>query len=86
MHRGKKVFFEEHKKISFEKFTKTDKEDLIRSILSDNILLELFYKFMTNAKEGEKSPSTLPHGIKTSINDRIFKIKLRGISGISSVV
>lgn len=55
------MYFEEHKKIPFEKFTRTDKEDLIRSILSDHRLLDQFYKFMTNVKkEGNDSVSNLP--------------------------
>ncbi len=52
------MHFDEDKKVPFEKFTRSDKEDLIRSILVNSNLLEQFYAFMTQSKGLEGSISS----------------------------
>lgn len=69
--------------MKFDRFTRTDKEELIKSILSNPGLLEQFYDFMTLSKNQKEASSPRQgnlgrgneHGV--SLSDKIFKIKLR---------
>ena len=65
----------------FEKFTRTDKEELVKSILSRDDLLNEFYNFMVG-RQGEKEARKTFNN-KSVFSDKILKIKLCGLDALT---
>lgn len=75
-----KFHFDEDKAVPFDKFTRSDRQELISSILGNDYLLGQFYAFMVDAKGREKESTFMRlQGSKTAFSDKIFKIKLCGV-------
>ena len=66
---------DESKGITIDNFKKTDKEGLLKEMLTNSELLEQFGDFVAN----RKSPNPLPDPHKRTFSDKIFKIKLMGV-------